>query len=122
MYYAINSKVFMPSHGPVVLNIFFFLVLKTGRLVIVAKGFLKLPNLHMLIKQKNPSLPRNLVFGTFGKLPIVFSTKLNLLYLLCSMTWKSCLHNSGISSPVFPSRTNLKLHNISVTPKMVRRS
>ena len=29
--------------------------------------------------------------------------------------------DSGISSPVFPSRTNLKLHNISVTPKMVKK-
>ena len=28
--------------------------------------------------------------------------------------------DSGISLPVFPSRTNLKLHNISVTPKMVK--
>ena len=33
----------------------------------------------------------------------------------------SNLDNSGISLPVFPSRTNLKLHNISVTPKMVRK-
>ena len=48
-------------------------------LVIVAKGFLKLPNLHLLIKQKSPSLPRNLALGTFGKLSIVFSTKVNLL-------------------------------------------
>ena len=32
----------------------------------------------------------------------------------------SNLDDSGISLPVFPSRTNLKLHNISVTPKMVR--
>ena len=31
------------------------------------------------------------------------------------------LDDSGISLPVFPSRTNLKLHNISVTPKMVRK-
>ena len=31
----------------------------------------------------------------------------------------SNLDDSGISLPVFPSRTNLKLHNISVTPKMV---
>ena len=29
------------------------------------------------------------------------------------------LDDSGISLPLFPSRTNLKLHNISVTPKMV---
>ena len=33
----------------------------------------------------------------------------------------SNLDESGISLPVFPSRTNLKLHNISVTPKMVRK-
>ena len=31
------------------------------------------------------------------------------------------LDDSGISSPVFSSRTNLKLYNISVTPKMVKR-
>ena len=29
--------------------------------------------------------------------------------------------DSGISLAVFPSRTNLKLHNISVTPKMVKK-
>ena len=28
--------------------------------------------------------------------------------------------DSGISLSVFPSRTNLKLHNISVTPKLVK--
>ena len=33
----------------------------------------------------------------------------------------SNLDDSGISLPVFPSRTNLKLYNISVTPKMVRK-
>ena len=32
----------------------------------------------------------------------------------------SNLDDSGVSLPVFPSRTNLKLHNISLTPKMVR--
>ena len=31
------------------------------------------------------------------------------------------LYDSGISLPVFPSRTNLKLHNISVTPKMIKK-
>ena len=29
---------------------------------------------------------------------------------------------SRISLPVFPSRTNLKLHNNSITPKMVKKS
>ena len=34
----------------------------------------------------------------------------------------SNLDDSGVSLPVFPSRTNLKPHNISVTPKMVRKT
>ena len=34
---------------------------------------------------------------------------------------KANLDDSGISLPVFPSRTHLKLHNISVTPKMVKK-
>ena len=33
----------------------------------------------------------------------------------------SNLDDSGIYLSVFPSRTNLKLHNISVTPKMVKK-
>ena len=33
----------------------------------------------------------------------------------------SNLDDSGISLPVFPSRTNLKLHNISITPAMVEK-
>ena len=33
----------------------------------------------------------------------------------------SHLDDSGISLPVFPSRTNLKLHNISITPKVVKK-
>ena len=33
----------------------------------------------------------------------------------------SDLDNSGISLPVFPSITNLKLHNISITSKMVKK-
>ena len=51
----------------------------SDRLVIVGKGFLKLLNLHILIKQKSPSILRNLALGTFGELLIVFSTKVNLL-------------------------------------------
>ena len=34
---------------------------------------------------------------------------------------KSNLDVSGISLPVFPPRTNLKLYNISITPKMVKK-
>ena len=32
----------------------------------------------------------------------------------------SKLDDSGISLPFFPSRTNLKLRNVSITPKMVK--
>ena len=102
--------------------------------------FLKLPNLHMLIKQKNLSLLRNLSYGTFGALLIVSSTMVNLLYLVCSTAPKWCLlhlieqncllkiflgtlilNDSAIFLPLFPSRTNLKLHNISVTAKLVKK-
>ena len=103
----------------------------------VAKGFLRLPDLHMLMKQKSLSLPRNLALRTFGELSIVFSTKVNLLYhlypglalVLSSASDKAKLFaenfytnldDSGNSLPVFPCRTNLKLHNISVTHKMVK--
>ena len=65
----------------------------------------------------------------FGELPTVFSTKVNLLSASdkAKLFAENCSKNSnnidysGISLPVFPSRTNLKLHNISVTPKMVKK-
>ena len=38
-----------------------------------------------------------------------------------NFSMNSNLDDSGIYLPVFPSRTNLKLHNISVTPKMARK-
>ena len=38
-----------------------------------------------------------------------------------NLSMNSNLDDSGITLPVFPSRTNLKLHNISVTPKIVRK-
>ena len=83
------------------------------------------------------SAPRKLALRTFGEL-----TKVNLLYLLYStatrcllssasdkaklfaknFTKNSNLDDSNISLPIFPSRTNLKQHNISITPMMVTRS
>ena len=38
-----------------------------------------------------------------------------------NFSMNSNLDDSGTSLPAFPSRNNLKLHNISVTPKMVRK-
>ena len=86
------------------------------------------------LKQTSPSLPRNLAFRTFGKLLIVFSTKVNLLVAprcgLLHLIKQNCLLKTflitlilmmGISLSVFPSRTNPKLHNISITTKMVEK-
>ena len=78
---------------------------------------------------------------TFGKLPIVNLQKVNLLYLLYSTTRGCCLLHLikqncllktflrtlilmtqvSLYIPVFSSRTNLKPHNISITPKMVKK-
>ena len=91
------------------------------------------------LKQTSPLLSRNVALWTFGKVLIVFSKKVNLLNLLYSTNWRCCLlhlkkktklftknfsknsnlDDSGISSPVFPSRTNLKLNKISITLKTV---
>ena len=105
----------------------------------VAKGFLNLPNLHMQIKQESIT-SRNVALRTFvGKLIIVLNngkSAILALYndpdVLSSAFNKaklftknfpdySNLDDSGISLPVFPSRTNLKLHNIFVTPRMVKK-
>ena len=55
------------------------------------KRILEAAKLAYAIQQKNPSLPRNLVLGTFGKLLTVFPTKVNLLYLLYSTACRCCL-------------------------------
>ena len=90
----------------------------------------------MLIEQKSPSRPRALALRTFVELLIVFSTKVNLLYLLYSTARRCCLlflinqnffsknsnlDDSGNFLPVFLSITNLKVHNISATPKIVKK-
>ena len=92
----------------------------------------------MLLKQKSSSLPRNLALRTSSKLVIVFSKKVNLLFLLYLMDWRyyilhlikqnyllkaflrTDLDSSGIYLPVFHSRTKLKLH-ISLTPNMIKK-
>ena len=89
----------------------------------------------MLLKQRLPSLPRNLILEIFsvlntGKsavLPLingleVLSSALNKSKLFAKNFFKnSYLDDLDISLPVFLSRTNLKLHNISINLKMVRK-
>ena len=105
-------------------------------IAIVAKGFLKLPNLHMIIKQKSPSLAKNFVPWTshellnkgksailplFNGLEVLSSASDKLQLFARNSSENSNLDDSGISLPVFPSITNLKLHNISIISKMVKK-
>ena len=54
--------------------------------------------------------------------PVVLSSASDKTKLFAvNFSMNSDLDDSGISLPVFPFRTDLKLHNISVTPKMVRK-
>ena len=54
--------------------------------------------------------------------PEVLSSASNKAKLFAeNFSKNSNLDDSGISLPVFPSRTNLKLHNISVTSKMLKK-
>ena len=103
------------------------------------KRVLEAAKLPYANKTKESITYRKLARGTFGKLLIVFSTKVNLVNLLYLTARRCCLlhligklvaenfsknsnlDDSGISLPVFPSRSNLKLHNISETLKMVKK-
>ena len=87
----------------------------------------------MLVKQKSPSLPRNLALGDIWRIansvlnegkpgipplfngPEVLSSASDKAKVFAKNFSKiSNLDDSGISVPVFPSRTNLKLHNIFI--------
>ena len=68
-----------------------------------------------------------MVLRTFGELSIVFSTKVlssasdKAKLFAENFSKNSNLDDQGISLLAFPSGTNLKLYNISVTPKMVKK-
>ena len=107
----------------------------SAKLVVIAKGFLKLPNLHMPIKKEFMTSQKLLSFWWIANsvlnksksaIPPLFnspelsssSDKGNLFTK--SFSKNSNLDDFAISLPVFHSRTKLKLH-ISVTPKMVNK-
>ena len=95
----------------------------------------------MLIKQKSPSITsQKLGSRDFWRIansvlnkgksaipplfngPEVLSSAFNKAKLFAeNFSLNSNLDDSVVSLPVFRSRTNLKLHNISLTPKMVRK-
>ena len=55
------------------------------------KTVLEATKLAYANKKKSPLLPQNLALMTFGELLIVFLTRVNLLYLLYSVTRRCCL-------------------------------
>ena len=70
----------------------------------------------IVLSKGKPATP--LVFNS----PEVLSSASDKANLFAENPSKNCnLDDSGISLPVFPSRTNLKLHNVSVSPKMVKK-
>ena len=78
----------------------------------------------MLIKQESITSSKlgSRDFWRIANSPEVFSSASDKAKLFAeNFSMNSNLDDSGISLPVFPSRTNLKLHNISVTPKIVRK-
>ena len=94
----------------------------------------------MLTKQKSPSLSKKLGSGNFWRIanrvfnkgkfviPALFSDPEMLpsasdkaKLFAKNFSKNSNLDETCISLPVFPSRSNLKLHNSSVTPKMVKK-
>ena len=100
---------------------------------------MNLPKLHILIKEKILSIPRNLALRTFHKLLIVLSRKLNLLYLFYSMAQRcpllhlikrNCLLKTFVRTLILMTQVSLYLVSlleliwdriISVTPKMVKK-
>ena len=77
----------------------------------------------MLIKQKESISSQKLSSWDFWQIAnsVLNKGKSDKAKLLAETFFKkSNLDDSGISIPVFPSITNLKLHIISVTLKMVK--
>ena len=57
----------------------------------------------------------------FNSPEVLFSASDKAKLFAKNFSKNSNLDDTGISLPVFPSRTNLKLHNISITPKTFKK-
>ena len=68
-----------------------------------------------------PNKGKSAIPPLFNSLEVLSSASDKVKFVPENFTKNSNLDDSGISLPVFPSRTNLKLHNISVTSKMVKK-
>ena len=103
------------------------------------KGFLKLPNLHILLKQESITSQKlgsqdfwQIANSVINKGKSAIPPLFNGLKVLSSASDKAKLYaknfsknsnlgDSVISLPAFPSRTNVKLYNISVTSKIFKK-
>ena len=79
-----------------------------------SRGFWRIAN-SVLNKGKSAIPP------LFNGPEVLFSASDKAKLFAENFSLNSNLDDSGISLPVFPSRTNSKLYNISVTPKIVRK-
>ena len=104
----------------------------------LAKGFLKLQNLDMLIKKESitsqrlgsrdfwrignsvPNKGKSVIPPLCIGLDVLCSTSDNTKLFAKNFSKSSNLHESGISLPALPSRTNQKLYKITVTYKTVK--
>ena len=101
---------------------------------------MKLRNLQLLTKKKEsitsqklgsqdfwriassvPKKGKSAIPLLFSGLEVLSSVSDKAKLFAKNVSKKSTLDDTGISLPVFPSKTNLKLHNISLTPKMVKK-
>ena len=64
-----------------------------------------------------PNKGKSAIPPLFNGPKVLFSASFKAKLFAENFSKNSNLKESGISFPVFPSRTNLKLHNISVTPE-----
>ena len=79
----------------------------------------------MLLKQKNPfpsalNKDKSAVPPVINGPEVLSSASDKAKLFPKNFSKNSNLYNLGISLPAFPSRTTLKLHNISITAKMVK--
>ena len=64
---------------------------------------------------------KSAILPLFNGPELLSSASDKVKFFVKNLSKNSNLDDSGISLPVFPSRTNLKLHNISMTLKMVKK-
>ena len=86
----------------------------------VAKGFLKLDSCDFWrITNSVLNKGKSAIPPLFNNPEVLSSASDKAKLFAENFSNNSNLDDSSISFPVFPSRTNLKLHNISATTKMV---